>query len=168
MVPLRLGHLHRNFSLWAGTVTHDDKNNTGLKSPRWSGPTKRLPETLDGKCVLDVLWPLTSNQCPCAEDKPDCLHDGQKDLASPASCPEGQLSCAWRLLKRQNQPPRDTQRTKGTFLETGRVAPEQLSVFTRQCHCSLPSWDPGPQLFPRGSTQSLGKKKRPNEIIHKI
>ena len=115
MVPLRLCHLSPEFPLSGQelllmtTRTTLDWKAHGDLDPQ-SGQ-KTLTED-----VLDILWPLTLNRCTCPEDKPDCLHDGQKDSTRSASCPEGQTLLVHEdSLRDRTSPHRDTQMDQRHF-----------------------------------------------------
>ena len=75
--------------------------------------------------MLDILQPLTLTQCPCAEDKPDSLHDSQKDFMRSAACPEGHTLLAHEdSLRDRTSPHRETQMDQRHFLENRLVLPQ--------------------------------------------
>ena len=118
-----LSSFPRISSVWAGTVTHDDKDNTDRKAHGDLDPQsgrKTLTEN-----ALHILWPLTVNQCARAEDRPDCLHDGQKGFTTSASCPEGQTLLVHEdSLRDRTSPHRDTQMGQRRFPGNRLVLPQ--------------------------------------------
>ena len=149
MVPLRLCHLSPEFPLSGQelllmmTRTTLDWKAHGDLDPQ-SGQ-KTLTED-----VLDILWPLTLNRCTCPEDKPDCLHDGQKDSTRSASCPEGQTLLVHKdSLRDRASPHRDTQMDQRHFPGNRLVLPQSSWVCSHgSAHPSLPFTGPRSAALP--------------------